>query len=79
MREPEAGFELQEISTVPAPDGRSLEFQISQPSDYHAGPVDAKSRSSFRIFAILTALYLSLFIAALDATIVSSATVEGNQ
>jgi len=35
--------------------------------------VDGRARSKFRIAMILTALYLSLFIAALDATIVATA------
>ena len=39
------------------------------------GDVDSegKTRSSFRMFAILAALFLSLFVAALDATIVATA------
>ncbi|KAJ4343975.1 hypothetical protein N0V95_006491 [Ascochyta clinopodiicola] len=36
-------------------------------------PTDGKPRSKLQMFAILTALFLSLFVAALDATIVSTA------
>lgn len=65
--------ELDIVSTVPASDGVTLEIQSSRVQDEQVGRVDVRHRSRFRIGAILVALYLSLFIAALDATIVSTA------
>src|SRR6266852_5642644 len=84
--------ELESISIAPAANCLSPEMHESyMDADGTAASVDGKKRSSFRIFAIMTALFvcfdslfspppayshipqLSLFIAALDATIVATA------
>lgn len=61
--------------TVPTSDVGGIgeeEFEVQNSIDVEeTGTVE--KRSGFRLFAILAALFLSLFVAALDATIVATA------
>src|SRR5277367_4461025 len=84
-------YELEFItSEIPAANCAHLDVQESYVYSDGTATVDGENRSSFRIFAIMTALFvrshplpsgltclsalqLSLFIAALDATIVATA------
>jgi len=60
-----------DVAALPPHDPRIDDFQLPDASATEDGvPV---SRSKFRLSAIIGALYLSLFIAALDATVVSTA------
>ena len=60
-----------ESAALPPHDARTDDFVFSDQSmAQEEAPV---TRSKFRLYAIIGALYLSLFLAALDATIVSTA------
>lgn len=69
-------MELEEVQSrdaaaLPPHDSRTDDFNLPASLDGEAAA--AMSRSKIRLAAILGALYLSLFIAALDATVVSTA------
>lgn len=65
--------ELDVISSFQAPQDVPVEKSASVDFGEPGSAPPVKSRSKFRISMILIALYLSLFVAALDATIVATA------